>query len=135
MCAVSEINFSFASVLKSFSVLLVGSFCFYYSYVSVSNKLVDILRVNYIKQQLDEGGRGLKLIRLPYQQFAADYIYFISSDDYKEEGDSSDSISAEYADYFTPVCEYFGFDDSIKDKTYVLISTTDYYMEKENSSH
>ncbi len=123
-----QISLKFDSMIKHTGILTVSFFCFMYSYINVSNKYTDIVRINYIKEQISENSRSINLIKLPYSQYVADYIRLLSAD-----GDDILSIDdeKEYIDYPKIICRYYNIDDSLLEKQKTEISMPDYYLSKE----
>ena len=120
-----QISLKFDSMIKHTGILTVSFFCFMYSYINVSNKYTDIIRINYIKEQISENSRSINLIKLPYQLYVSDYILFFNQPD--ENNDDEKKL----INYPELICRYYNIDDSLLEKQKTEISMPDYYLSKE----
>lgn len=105
--------------------LFAGFFCIVISYTAVCNKFVDNLRINYIKEQLEDDPKAVYIIELPYINNFDDYIFmFKDEDDFKTEKRTDKDTNLMYKE---AMCAYYGIDESFLEKNYLWISTMDYY--------
>ena len=122
-----NLNLKFQNMIKYTGIFSAVFLCLMYSYINISNKYVDVLRIGYIKEQMNENSRSINLIKLPYPLYSADYILLFS-------GDNSESAESdrEYIDYPRLICRYYGIDEAFLDKPKIEISMPDYYLNMES---
>ena len=95
-------------------------------FMDISNKVVDIIRVNYIHQQLEADERQIQLIKLPYQKNCFDPITLFSENDlFLEKNGRKYSYTELY-------CINNDIDEKIFDKQTLYIEMIDYNMSKED---
>ena len=100
-----------------------GIFC-WLSYYHIANKYVDVLRVKYIKEQLDTNQRHLDFIKLPYPNTTFDVLGDIDTElDLIE----IDGVRHRFDELYY---EQNGIDQSVRDRVRVEINMIDY-----NTSH
>ena len=90
--------------------------------VCLTNKYIDTLRYDYIKEQLkNEKSRSINIILLPYDEY--------NNDDLKKCFENNIFHEDNYEKY---ILEYHNINpDMVKDKLVVLCSPYDYYIEKD----
>ena len=112
--------------LKYLSICCISGFTLYFSYINISNKLVDNLRNKYIIEQFDSNAKVIEVISLPYPDYAVDSVF-----DALSEKDSIESpINERFTGYDLLYMGYLNLDvtkEEIDSKKYVQISTYDYY--------
>ena len=100
-----------------------GVFC-WLSYYHIANKYVDVLRVKYIKEQLDTNQRHIDFIKLPYPNTTFDVLGDIDTElDLIE----IDGVRHRFDELYY---EQNGIDQSVRDRVRVEINMIDY-----NTSH
>jgi hypothetical protein len=114
------------SLLRSFAVMASCGILGFLSFVDISNKYVDVLRVKYVKEQLETNQRHVNYILLPYKMYLLDSAYSLDTDFYIIELDGKDYCFDEL--YF----KYNDVDPSVLDKVRIDIGMYDYHMNKES---
>ncbi len=66
---VSTYSFERCYPVRFLSVVSAGYLAFSIAYMCAWNKYTDVMRFNYIKQQLDDGRKSLEFIKLPYPSY------------------------------------------------------------------
>ena len=114
------------SLLHSIAVMASCGILGFLSFDDISNKYVDVLRVKYIKEQLDTNQRHLNYICLPYQMYHWDSAICFDKDIKIIVLDGKAYCYDEL--YF----KYNGVDPSALDKVRIDIGMYDYHMDKES---
>ncbi|WP_028517246.1 DUF6056 family protein [Ruminococcus flavefaciens] len=114
----------------SFSVIcgaiLISSVLGMNMFMDISNKVVDIIRINYIHEQLEADERQIQLIKLPYQKNCFDPITLFSENDLFL---TKDGKRYSYTELY---CINNDIDEKIFDKQTMYIDMIDYNMSKED---
>lgn len=111
-------------VFSLLSVLLI----IFISYINVSNKICDNIRVKYIHQQLNEDSNTIEIIKIPYSDYSTDVIYTFPTDNEVEEIVTDDNMIGSKDRYFDYYKDYIGVDDRFDPKDFVYIPIQDYFM-------
>jgi hypothetical protein len=98
------------------------------SYINVSNKICDNIRVKYIHQQLNEDSNSIEIIKIPYSDYSTDVIYTFPTDIEVEEIVTDDNMIGSKDRYFDYYKDYIGVDDRFDPKDFVYIPIQDYFM-------
>ncbi len=110
---------------KNCSLIIISSILGLNLFMDISNKVVDVIRIDYIHQQLEDDERQIKLIKLPYQKNCFDPITLFSEDElYLEKNGRKYSYTELY-------CINNGIDEKIFEKQRLYIDMIDYNMSKE----
>ncbi|WP_295081440.1 DUF6056 family protein [Ruminococcus sp.] len=113
-------------LVKKCSAVLLVSVLGVNLFVDVTNKVVDIIRINYIHEQLaDDRNRQVKLIYLPYQKNCFDPIKLF------EENDLYLNKDGKKYSYTELYCINNDIDQKIFDKQLMFIEMLDYSISKE----
>ena len=98
------------------------------SYINVSNKICEIIRVKYIHQQIDSNSNVIEIIEIPYSEYSSDVIYMFPTYKKTETITVSDNMIEAKKRYFEYYKDYIGVDDRFDPKKFVYISIQDYFM-------
>ena len=112
--------------LKYLSICCISGFTLYFSYINISNKLIDNLRNKYIIEQFDSNAKVIEVISLPYPDYAVDSAFDVLS----EKNLAEFSFNKRFMGYDLMYMGYLNLDvtkEEIDSKKYVQISTYDYY--------
>lgn len=107
---------------KKLSVVMSSCMCLFYSYALVCNKYVDNDRINAIRGMMESNQRVIDIVILPYQSVNLDGV-MIFFDKESENALLPDNSSW----YQKAMCAYYGIDESIADKKYIVLSAYEYY--------
>ena len=111
------------SLRRAAALFTCGVFC-WLSYYNIANKYVDVLRVGYIKEQLDTNQKHIDFIMLPYPDTTFDVLGDIDTElDLIE----IDGVRHRFDELYY---EQNGIDQSVRDRVRVEINMIDY-----NTSH
>ena len=124
--AVSILKMPEYSLLHSFAVMASCGILGFLSFVDISNKYVDVLRVKYVKEQLATNQRHVNYICLPYQKYHWDSVDCFNKDVYIIVLDGKAYCYDEL--YF----KYNGVDPAVLDKVRIDIGMYDYHISKES---
>lgn len=124
--AVSILRLPEHILLRSFAVIMSCGILGFLSFVDISNKYVDVLRVKYLNEQLDTNQRHVNYICLPYKMYHLDSAYCFDIDSYIIELDGKTYNFDEL--YF----KYNDVNPSVLDKVRINIGMYDYHMAKES---
>ncbi|MDD7515277.1 DUF6056 family protein [Ruminococcus flavefaciens] len=116
------------SILKNLAISFSSVLIIWLSYIDISNKYVDVLRLNYVKEQYESGQRYINFIKLPYPEYTADTALGINDEDpeiYYANG--------KYYPYFPALYIYNGIAPEVFDRVTITIDMYDYNLSKENS--
>ena len=108
------------------SIICVCMF-FSISYINVSNKICEYLRVKYIHQQIGNNSNVIEIIEIPYVEYCSDVIILFPKNNDESEIFETDIANAKYK-YFEYYKDYIGVDDRFDPKKFVYISIQDYFM-------
>lgn len=126
-CVVSAIevaDIKASRYVKSFGTVFVSFICLSLSCVSISNKYIDVVRINYIKEQLENNNKLISIIKLPYY---GNYNDGIQIEFNTTESESNPMVGSNMYDYPKCLCEYYDIDVSFIDKQYIWIEPIGYY--------
>ena len=113
-------------LIKKCSAVLLASIMSVNLFFDVSNKVVEIIRVKYIQEQLaDDRNRQVKLIYLPYQKNCFDPIKLFEENDLYL---TKDGRKYSYTELY---CINNDIDQKIFDKQLMFIEMLDYSISKE----
>jgi hypothetical protein len=122
---VNDIKCLETALTKTCTLIIVTSVLGLNLFMDISNKAVDVIRINYIHQQLEDDERQIKLIKLPYQKNCFDPITLFSEDDlYLVKNGRKYSYTELY-------CINNGIDEKIFEKQTLYVDMIDYNMSKE----
>ena len=124
--AISVLSISEHSLLRSVAIMASCGILGFLSFIDISNKYVDVLRVKYVKEQLETNQRHVNYILLPYKMYVLDSAYSLDTDFYIIELDGKEYCFDEL--YF----RYNDVDPSVLDKVRIDIGMYDYHMNKES---
>lgn len=94
-------------------------------FMDITNKYVDIVRIDYIHQQLEADERQIKLIKLPYQKNCFDPIEHLTENELFL---NKDGTSYSYTELY---CINNRIDEKIFEKQLLYIDMIDYNMSRE----
>ncbi len=108
--------------IRGFASAVTFSVVFLISYICLTNKYYNVVRIDYIKEQLqDESRKHINIITLPYRDYTIDEFYLCISENYG-------IGETEYRDY---ILRYYNIDaDEVARRKYIEYGTKDYYIEK-----
>lgn len=118
---VNDISAFELGISKKFSLIAVSSLLGLNLFMDISNKCVDIIRIDYIKRQLAEDARQIELIKLPYQKNCFDPITLFTENDLYL---NKDGKKYSYTELY---CINNGIDLKILDKATIYIDMRDYH--------
>ena len=116
------------SILKSIAISFASCIVIWYSFIDISNKYVDVIRLEYIKEQSELDQKYINFIKLPYRSYTFDTAGFIEEDD-----DEIYYINGQYYRYIPAYYIYHGIDPEVSDRVTITIDMYDYNLSKENS--
>lgn len=107
--------------VRNSAAVFLGAFIGFFSYMDITNKYVDVLRVKYIKEQIADDARSIELITLPYDNVCADTLSMIRDLDLG-------SLTKDGREYNTVelYCMTNDIDLSLEDMKWTYIGMIDY---------
>lgn len=122
----TSVSFGDIKTIKTAAAAMVCGFTFVFSFINISNKVVDIIRIDYIKEQMAENTKTIEYIELPYSMYAFDPIEMIK----KEETYGHLEKNGVVYSYPQLLCMTNDIDVSMLDKTIIYISVLDYNIKE-----
>lgn len=124
--AISVLRISEHSIFRVSAIAATCGILGFLSFVDISNKYVDVLRVNYVKEQLETDQRHINFILLPYSGYC-----FETAGDLETDFDVIEIDGRRYR-YDELYYMYNDIDLSVRDRVRVNIGMYDYNMAKES---
>ena len=115
------------SIFKSLAISFASCIVIWCSYIDIANKYVDVIRIEYIKEQSETDQKYINFIKLPYRTYTFDTASCLEKDDY-----DIYYINGKYYQYVTAYYIYHGIAPETFDRMTIAIDMYDYNLSKEN---
>ena len=111
------------SIVKKCLQISVFVFSFILSVMQISNKYCDIVRIQYLKKQLEEETNSIMLIELPYPDLVKDYIHILEEKSVPSENPLRDKY------YIDILIQTYELNPDVKNKTKIFIDWYHYHLD------